>query len=194
MPSTAMVNRMSTPLFDDLPAPLESVQTRPLFVMRLDVKPMVIVGDTGGPFRRVGIVPSGTFAGERLSGKVLDGGSDWQTVRSDGSTMLDVRLILQTDDGSNITMSYRGIRHGATDVIQRLEKGEEVAPTSYYFRINPMFEAPAGKYAWLNQVIAVVWAIGSHTDRSTAFSKPCEQWTGASPFTWNQGFRCATHD
>ncbi|WP_324291814.1 DUF3237 domain-containing protein [Cupriavidus sp. D39] len=143
------------PLFKDLPAPLTRVQTRPLFVMRLDVKPMVVVGDTPGPFRRAGIVPSGTFAGERVSGNVLDGGSDWQTVRSDGSTMLDVRLLLQTDDGTNITMSYRGIRRGATEVIQRLEKGEEVDPASYYFRINPMFEAPAGKYAWLNQVIAV---------------------------------------
>ncbi len=155
MHTTVKVNTMSTPAFDELPAPLQSVQTRPLFVMRLDVKPIVMVGATPGPFRRVGIVPSGTFTGERLSGKVLDGGSDWQTVRSDGSTTLDVRLILQTDDGTNITMAYRGIRHGATDVIQRLEKGEEVDPASYYFRINPIFETPAGKYEWLNRVIAV---------------------------------------
>jgi hypothetical protein len=147
-----MANTMSTPLFDDLPAPLKHVQTRPLFVMWLDVKP--IVGETPGAFRRVGIVPSGTFAGERLSGKVLDG-ADWQTVRSDASTTLDVRLILQTDDGVNITMAYRGIRRGPADVIQRLEKGEEVDPASYYFRINPMFEAPAGKYEWLNRMIAV---------------------------------------
>jgi len=82
-----MVNTMSTPLFDDLPTPLQSVQTRPLFVMRLDVKPIVIVGETPGSFRRVGIVPSGTFAGERLSGKVLDGGADWQTVRSDSNDL-----------------------------------------------------------------------------------------------------------
>jgi hypothetical protein len=146
---------MSTPIFNELPASLQSVQTRPLFVVRLDVKPIVVVGDTPGPFRRVGIVPSGTFAGERLSGKVLDGGSDWQAVRSDGSTTLDVRLILQTDDGTHITMAYRGIRHGAADVIQRLEKGEEVDPANYYFRINPIFEAPSGKYEWLNRVIAV---------------------------------------
>jgi hypothetical protein len=155
MPSTDKVKTMSIPAFEDLPTPLQSIQTRPLFVMRLDVKPIVIVGDTPGTFRRIGIVPSGTFAGERLSGKVLDGGSDWQSVRSDGSTTLDVRLILQTDDGVNITIAYRGIRHGAADVIQRLEKGEQVDPASYYFRINPIFEAPAGKYEFLNRVIAV---------------------------------------
>ena len=155
MRSTAMVNVMSTPLFNDLPAPLKSVQTQPLFVMRLDVKPIVIVGETPGPFRRIGIVPSGTFAGERLSGKVLDGGSDWQTVRSDASTTLDVRLVLQTGDGVNITMAYRGVRHGPADVIQRLEKGEEVDPASYYFRINPMFETASETYAWLNRILAI---------------------------------------
>jgi hypothetical protein len=146
---------VSTPAFDALPAALKSLQTRPLFVMRLDVKPIVVVGATPGAVRRIGIVPSGTFAGERLSGQVLDGGSDWQTVRTDGSTTLDVRLILQTEDGTHITLAYRGIRHGPAEVMQRLANGDEVDPASYYFRINMFFEAPAGKYEWLNRVIAV---------------------------------------
>ncbi|WP_250456147.1 DUF3237 domain-containing protein [Caballeronia sp. ATUFL_M2_KS44] len=146
---------MPTPLFDDLPPALQRVQTRPLFVLRLDVKPIVVVGETPGPFRRVGIVPSGAFAGDRLSGAVLDGSSDWQTVRSDGSTTLDVRLVLRTDDGVAILMSYRGIRHGPADVIRRLDKGEAVDPARYYFRINPLFEAPTGRYEWLNRVLAV---------------------------------------
>ena len=33
--------------------------------------------------------------------------------------------------------------------------GEEVDPASYYFRINPVFEAPTGKYEWLNRVLAI---------------------------------------
>ncbi|WP_408414598.1 DUF3237 family protein [Paraburkholderia sediminicola] len=72
---------MPTLFVESLPAPLKSVQTRPLFVMRLDVKPIVIVGATPGPFRRVGIVPSGSSEGDQLSGKVLDGGSDRRVVR-----------------------------------------------------------------------------------------------------------------
>ena len=146
---------MTVPRFDDLPPALRNVRTRPLFVMRLDVKPLVMVGNTPGPLRRVGIVPSGTFAGDRLAGTVLDGGSDWQAVRGDGSTTLDVRLVLRTEDGMHIPMSYRGIRHGDPDVIQRLESGQEVDPSSYYFRINPIFEAPAGPYEWLNRILAI---------------------------------------
>jgi hypothetical protein len=146
---------MPDSVFDTLPLPLKSIATRPLFVMKLDVKPMVVVGQTPGPFRRIGIVPSGTFAGDRLSGTVLDGGADWQTVRGDGSTTLDVRLLLKTDDDVTIAMSYRGVRHGPAELIQRLEKGQVIDPASYYFRIAPSFEAPAGRYEWLNRIVAV---------------------------------------
>ena len=57
---------------------------------------------TPGGYRRVGFVPSGVFDGERLSGRVLEGGADWQNVRGDGSTALDVRLVLQTIDDALI--------------------------------------------------------------------------------------------
>jgi hypothetical protein len=142
-------------LEEGLPVELRTVRTRPLFVMRLDVKGPLVVGGTSNGFRRTGIVSGGSFEGERLSGQVLDGGSDWQVVRGDGSTTLDVRLVLRTDDGVLVTMSYRGIRHGPRDIIERIEKGEVVEPGSYYFRINPLFEAPNGKYGWINRVITV---------------------------------------
>jgi hypothetical protein len=41
---------------------------------------------------------------------------------------LDVRLVLQTDDDALIAMTYRGVRHGPVDTIERLGKGEEVHP------------------------------------------------------------------
>jgi hypothetical protein len=90
-----------------------------------------------------------------MSGVVLDGGSDWQTVRGDGATTLNVRLVLKTTDAALICMSYQGIRHGPPDVIARVEKGEAVDPASYYFRINPLFETAAAKYDWVNRVVAV---------------------------------------
>jgi hypothetical protein len=146
---------MSTTLNDSLPDHLRQVRTRPLFVMRLDVKPILVVGATPGPFRRIGVVPGGSFEGERLSGELLDGGSDWQTVRSDGATTLNVRLVLRTTDGALITMTYQGIRHGPPEVMASIERGEVVDPASYYFRINALFETAAAKYDWLNRVLAV---------------------------------------
>ena len=141
--------------FENLPSVLQRVQTRPLFVMTLNVKPLQVIGATPGAYRRVGVVPSGVFAGERLSGEVLDGANDWQTVRSDGSTTLDVRLVLKTTNDALIAMTYRGIRQGPPDVMARLGKGEVVDPESYYFRIAPLFETAAPQYAWLNNLVAL---------------------------------------
>jgi len=146
---------MPTRLSDRLPEVLKSVHTRPLFVMRLDVRKLLIVGATPGAFRRIGVVTGGSFEGERLSGEVLDGGSDWQTVRNDGTTILNVRLVLKTLDDALICMTYQGVRHGPPDVLDRIEKGEVVDPTSYYFRTNPLFETSAANYDWINRIVAV---------------------------------------
>src|SRR5271154_2568733 len=146
---------MPSTLADDLPDVLKTVRTRPLFVMRLDVRKLQIIGATPGSFRRIGVVPGGVFEGERLCGEVLEGGSDWQAVRPDGVTALDVRLVLKTKDDALIGMTYRGLRHGPVGVIERIERGEVVDPDSYYFRTNPLFETAAPQYDWINRVIAV---------------------------------------
>jgi hypothetical protein len=146
---------MTTSLSENLPEALKSVRTRPLFVMRLDVRKLLIVGATPGAYRRIGVVPGGAFEGERLSGDVLDGGSDWQSVRSDASTALDVRIVLRTKDDALITMTYKGMRHGPADVMDRIEKGGVVDPESYYFRINPLFETAAPQYDWINRIVGI---------------------------------------
>jgi Protein of unknown function (DUF3237) len=72
------IQSMTASLRNGLPEVLRDVRTRSLFVMRLDVHPLQIIGATPGAYRRVGVVPNGVFEGERLSGQVLDGGVDWQ--------------------------------------------------------------------------------------------------------------------
>jgi hypothetical protein len=80
-------------LIDNLPGALKTLRIRPLFVMRLDVRKLQIVGATPGGYRRVGVVPGGSFEGERLSGEVLDGGNDWQTVCTDGAGSRATRTV-----------------------------------------------------------------------------------------------------
>jgi hypothetical protein len=64
-------------------------------------------------------------------------------------------LVLKTKDDALICMTYQGVRHGPPDVVERIEKGEAVDPTSYYFRINPLFDTAAAKYDWINRVVGV---------------------------------------
>jgi hypothetical protein len=138
----------------DLPAAMAGVSTRPLFVMRLDVSSVQKIG-TEHVVAQVGVIPGGSFEGERLSGEILDGGSDWQTIRPDGSVLLDCRLMLKTDDGAMIAMTYAGIRAGSPEVFARLAKGEPTDPSEYYFRINPLFHTADARYDWLNRVVAI---------------------------------------
>lgn len=150
-----MVMRRNENLAESLHDSLKTVHTRPLFIMRLDVRPILDVGDAPRGHRRIGVVFGGVFEGDRLSGLVLDGGNDWQHVRHDGAVTLDVRLILRTDDDALITMVYHAIRHGPPDIVARIEKGEIVDPTTHYFRTAPRFETAAHKYDWLNRILAV---------------------------------------
>ena len=145
---------MSTPLNQALPEPLKSVRTRPLFVLREQVPPLFVVGQTPNGFRRIGVVPGGTFEGERVAGEVVSG-NDWQLVRTDSCIKLDVRLLLKTTDGALIVMTYTCLRAGPPSVIEKLDRGEAVDPGSYYFRMTPLFETSAPQYDWINRIIAV---------------------------------------
>jgi hypothetical protein len=78
-----------------------------------------------------------------------------QLARPDGALQLDVRLTLKTDDGEIIGMNYRGFRHGPAAVIERLNRGEIVDPSEYYFRTAPFFETASEKYGWLNRIVTV---------------------------------------
>jgi hypothetical protein len=138
----------------NLPPSLSSVQTRPLFVLREDVPPLFVVGPTPNGFRRIGLVQGGSFEGERLSGVVISG-NDWQTVRDDSCTKLDVRLLLRTTDDALIVMTYTVLRAGPPDVMKALDNGAAPDPGTYYFRMSPMFETSAKKYDWLNRIISV---------------------------------------
>jgi hypothetical protein len=145
---------MFTSLTQGLPGVLKSVRTRPLFVLREAVPPLIVIGQTPNGFRRIGVVQGGSFEGERLSGEVVTG-NDWQSVRTDSCIKLDVRLVLKTTDGELIVMTYTCLRAGPPSVIEKLDKGEQVDPRSYYFRMNPIFETSSNKYDWMNRIIAV---------------------------------------
>ena len=131
------------------------LRSRPLFALQLAVDGFVTAGGPEGSARRIATIPGGSFAGERLRGIVLPGGADWQTLRGDGAVLLDSRIVLQTEDGALIAMTYAGIRHGPAEVMARLANGETVDPAHYYFRIVPAFATSDPRYEWLNRVVAV---------------------------------------
>jgi hypothetical protein len=134
---------------------MAEISSAHLFTITLQVAAPQPIGAGPAGDRRVIAVTGGRFEGERLRGIVLPGGSDWILARPDGAMALDVRLVLQTDDGALIGMTYKGVRHGPAEIMTKVNRGEPVDPSSYYFRTANLFETSAPRYEFLNRLIAV---------------------------------------
>lgn len=127
------------------------------FICELKVllKPPYIVGETPHGLRRIIPIIGGTFAGPKIHGEILDGGADWQIVRSDGVAELEAHYQIKTDDGVIIYIKNTGLRVATPEVAARIGRGEAVPASEYYFRAVPKFEAPKGKYEWMNNAIFI---------------------------------------
>ena len=123
--------------------------------VRADVEQPQILGQTLLGERRVVPIAGGEIEGPELRGTILPGGADWQVIGPDGTAVLEARYTVRTDDGALVYVRNLGLRHGSPEVIERIQQGEAVDPTEYYFRSTPRFECGDARYAWLNRVLAV---------------------------------------
>ena len=126
------------------------------FLFRLDARILAPVPVSPGPQgdRLIIGVDGGRFEGPALRGDIVPGASsEWATTRGDGSVKADVRLLLLTDDGAHVLMTYNGI-------------GTQEAG-GLRVRTAPVFETGDERYAWLNQVQAV--GIGTPTEHGIAY-------------------------
>lgn len=114
-----------------------------------------VVGETPHGLRRIIPIVGGTVDGPKIKGEILNGGADWQIVRKDGVAELEAHYQIKTDDGVTIYIKNLGLRVATPEVAARIGKGEQVSPSEYYFRAIPKFEAPIGKYDWMNNTIFV---------------------------------------
>jgi len=113
-------------------------------------------GETFEGARRMIPILEGNFEGPNIRGTFLPtAAADWQYTRADGVTQAEAIYAIQTDDNVIIQVENYGLRFGTDEVMTRLAAGEDVDPGEYYFRTNPRFKAPEGKYDWLNKGIFI---------------------------------------
>lgn len=91
-----------------------------------------IVPITGGTFE-------GPGDGHGIKGTIIPGGWDWQLRRADGCMEIKADYFLKTDDGTVINIVNAG-------AVCRPAAGQP-----FLARTTPVFEAPIGKYDWLNK-------------------------------------------
>ena len=133
---------------------MPGITTEFLFTIALEV-PVLVLGETPYGTRRIARIVGGSFDGPRLRGTVLPGGGGWIILRRDDVLDIEVRIVLETDDRQTIYMHWKGFRHGPKDVIDRLNRGETVDPSSYYFRTTPYFETSSETYSWMNRICSI---------------------------------------
>lgn len=128
-----------------------------LYRAHIDVEGFYEVGETFRGTRSIVRVKGGWFEGPKLKGDILQGTGDWFIVRPGGVAEGDVRDTYRTHDGHVIYVSYRGIIDMSPETWARLHNGEDVDPSEYYFRAQPMFETAVkdNPYSWLNNILAV---------------------------------------
>src|SRR5512142_4645 len=89
---------------------MEPLETRPLFRYRAELaSPQQDIGATYAGRRTIALVTGGEVQGERIRGKVLNGGGDWASVDEKDRLRLDVRLTIETHDAALIYVRYAGV-------------------------------------------------------------------------------------
>lgn len=102
-------------------------------------------------------IKGGHFEGEKLRGRVVPGGADWNmgvggdTEDTVSSRTVFAKYLLQTDDGVYIAIENLGYKYADQ------EKNSVI-------QTRPSFHAPRGKYEWLNYGVYVGSLSGSTVD------------------------------
>jgi hypothetical protein len=135
------------------PAAAQSTQIQTEYLMTLysPLAPPQVVSD----LRIFNIRQGGYVDGPRIKGKVIQPAGDWNHRMPDGTTRMDVRLTIQTDDNAFIYVEYGGVAKLSKEAGDRLGKGQALGSNDGYFMITARFQTTSAKYAWLNELIAV---------------------------------------
>ncbi len=123
--------------------------------LTVDLDPIREMGTGRAGHRRIIPIVGGTVSGERLSGRLLNLGADWQTIFDNGLAELDTRYAMETHDGATIEIINYGYRHGPKEVIDALARGDDVDPAAYYMRTHARLETGDSRYDWVNRTLFV---------------------------------------
>jgi hypothetical protein len=133
------------------------------FVYECDatLEPAVDFGKTLEGQRRIIPITGGTVRGPRIRAELLHGGWDWNLSRNDGAGSVEAAYYMKTDDGVLIRIVNTGVGGGGAPA-EPSPNGER-----FFMFTHPRFEAPTGKYDWMNRSM-FVGTLGARKDSRNA--------------------------
>jgi len=125
---------------------IEAPALRMALQLEVNVAAPVILGELGGFERRMIPIVGGKLTGRDFSGTILPGGSDVQSIRSDGTVDLLARYAVDLGGDGKLLIENVGIR--------RMTKSDD-GNAAQYFRGVMRFCAPPGRLQWLNDSVFI---------------------------------------
>src|ERR1700748_2570626 len=138
--------------------------TQYVFTITARIAEVTTAGDLGHGVRRIIPIIGGEVKGEKVNGKELPFGADFQIIPPTELIDLEARYAFETDDGAVVYVENKGIRFGPIELLQKLKRGEPVDPKLIYFRTVPRFETGSEKYRWVMEHL-FVGSAARHRDR-----------------------------
>lgn len=127
-----------------------TIELIPLCTATVTLKAPIMIPDTPVGMRVIAEVEAWEVEGERLRAHLHGtAAADWLSVNAALIGTIDVRAVLETDDGALIYTWY----HGRLD----LSQGPGTSPAYS----APLYETGDERYAWLNKIQAVAKGIVS---------------------------------
>ena len=135
-----------------------TIELIPLCTITIKLSEPFILPDTPSGTLVIVEVESLDVTGDRVRGHLKGhAAADWLTVDSRAMGTLDVRTLIETDDGALIYTSYRG----------RLDLSMGTGAMPVYSA--PLFDTGDDRYLWLNGIQAVGKGVGSADGRELTY-------------------------
>ena len=151
----------ASPVLAGLPAGVRVPKLEFVYECDATLTPAVEMGKTVEGQRRIIPITGGTIRGPQIRAELLNGGWDWNLSRSDGASSVEAAYYMKTDDGVLIRIVNQGVSAGDAPPPAN-ENGER-----FFMFTHPSFEAPVGKYDWLNRGM-FVGTLGARKDAKNA--------------------------
>jgi hypothetical protein len=120
-----------------------AIELEPLGKLTVLIARQFRMPETGRGGRLIGEAAELRWESERVTASQLGHSSgDWVRLHPDGSVSVDARLVLRTDDGATIAMTYTG-------------KADRPPADGGVVYTAPTFETDDERYTWLNTIQAV---------------------------------------
>ena len=101
------------------------------------------------------LVPTcgGSFSGEKLNGNLLPVVMGTAYSRTPGQHDIAASMLLETEDGARIIMEFKAYFDVDAAVEEKMESGELVDPSEYYYKGTAVFKTDDERYKWLERKI-----------------------------------------